>query len=57
MEAGYHLVELQKSGFGGGGGAWARVEGMVGEMWLDSKWISIMKPTICADSSGREYEK
>ena len=28
-----------------------------GEMWLDSKWISTMKPTVCAVSSGREYEE
>ena len=56
MEAGYHLGELQQSGFVGGelGLGW---RAWWGEMWLDSKWISTMKPTVCAVSSGREYEE
>ena len=56
MEAGYHLRKLQQSSFEGwklglGWRAWW------GETWLDSKWISTMKPTTCAVSSDRKYEK
>ena len=55
MEAGYYLRELQQSGFEGwklglGWRAWW------GEMWLDSKWISTMKPTMCVVSSDRSMK-